>query len=104
MVEIYTCNCNTLQLAILDTFKELHNLQRVLTMEDIANKCSRLVAHFHKAGNSQDILFTECATNNQSPNNIQQDDNWWNSKYQCMTGLLHHEECLITIITEALSQ
>ena len=62
MVEIYTSNCYTLQLAILDTLNELNYIQEVFTMEDITNTYSRLVAHFHKVGNSQDMIFTECAT------------------------------------------
>ena len=100
ILELYTCNCHTQQLAILDTFKHFHNMEHTYTMEDVSTKCGKLAAHLHRAENSRTLLFNECdkKAGGHNPNNIPLGNNTrWNSKHDCMKGVLYHEDCLLQL-------
>ena len=98
ILELYTCNCHTQQLAIQDSFKSFKDSGEEETMLDKANKCRKLAAHLKRSDNSRNLLHEECELVGHRPNMIPvANDTRWDSDDACMSGVLYHEQCLLNM-------
>ena len=98
VLELYTCNCHTQQLAIEDCFKSFRDNGEDETMLDKITKCQKLAAHLKRADTSRKLLHAECEVVGHRPNQIPvANDTRWDSTYSCMSGVLYHETCLLNM-------